>query len=128
MTITSKDFIELIKKEPDLNILDIRSDLEFETYALDYPVTHIPLHEVTPEKIIKTNKPTYVLCKAGPRAQKCADFLSSQGYKNLIVVDGGITGCAECGGNIDMKRDDVPIEQIQQAVQDSVQKFMTKHA
>ena len=125
MTITAADFVKLIETNPNLSVLDIRSALEFETLALSYPVTHIPLDNAKADMHGKTfNDPTYILCKAGPRAQMLNDYLHDIGQNHFIVIDGGILGCAENGAKIDIKRQDVTPTQIQEAVQLSVQQYM----
>jgi len=125
MTITAEKFVELMKGDKDLSILDIRSQLEFDTLALDYPATHIALDNAKADMHGKTFKdPTYILCKAGPRAQMLNDYLRDIGHNHFIVIDGGILGCAEHGADINIKRQDVSPNQIQEAVQLSVQQYM----
>lgn len=125
MTITAQEFVELIKTSNDLSVLDIRSQLEYDTLALAYPVTHIPLDNAKADINGSDFKdPTYILCKAGPRAQMLNDYLTDIGKTHFIVIDGGIMGSAEHGANISIKREDVTPTQIQEAVQMSVQAFM----
>jgi len=125
MTITAKDFVKLMEEHSGLSILDIRSELEFLTVALEYPVTHIPLDNAKADMHGKTFKyPTYILCKAGPRAQMLNDYLNDIGHNHFIVIDGGILECAEHGAAINIKRQDVSPHQIQEAVQLSVQQYM----
>lgn len=125
MTITAADFVKLIETNPDISVLDIRSELEFSTLALDYPVTHIPLDNAKADiKAEDFKDPTYILCKAGPRAQMLNDYLSDIGASHFIVIDGGILGSAEHGAKINIKRQDVTPIQIQEAVQLSVQQYM----
>lgn len=125
MTITAKDFVQLIKDQNDISVLDIRSQLEFDTVALEYPVTHIPLDDAKAQITADDFKdPTYILCKAGPRAQMLNDYLNDIGATHFIVIDGGILGSADHGANINIKREDVSPSQIQEAVQMSVQAYM----
>lgn len=123
--INAEEFVKLMQENTDLSILDIRSDLEFETLALDYPVTHIALDTIK-EDIhgYKFKDPTYILCKAGPRAQMLKDYLEDIGEDHFIVIHGGITGCADHGANINTKRQDVTHAQIIEACQLSIQQFM----
>ncbi len=125
--ITAADFVDLIKSQDDLNILDIRTNIEYQAYHLDYPTTHIPLHEVNADKInsiCAPNQPLYILCKAGPRAQKVSEFLTAQNIKNLIVIDGGILGCNDVHAPIKQEDTTITPDQIGTAIQESVQKFM----
>jgi rhodanese-related sulfurtransferase len=130
-TIPANDFADLIKKQDDILVLDIRTDIERNSVCLTYPSAHIPLHNLGLEKIAEVRqdntKPLYVLCKAGPRAQKAYEFMEAHGLDNLVVVEGGITGCAECLA--DLKQSDQPVTpaDIQNAIQQSVQEFMMKN-
>ncbi len=122
--IDASDFVSILQENNDLNILDIRTDIEFENLSLDYPVTHTPLHEINVTKQPKSEKETYILCKAGPRAFKLAEVLAENGHENLIVIDGGMIGCKSCGASIKESDTPAPMEEIMQAVQQSFQKFM----
>jgi rhodanese-related sulfurtransferase len=125
MTITAEEFVKLMKTDKELSILDIRSELEYETVALDYPVTHIALDNAKADMHGKTFKdPTYILCKAGPRAQMLNDYLRDIGEDHFIVIDGGLMGCAEYGADITVKRQDVTPAEIQEACQLSIQQYM----
>jgi len=125
MTISAEEFVKLMQTDKELSILDIRSELEYNTVALDYPVTHIALDNAKADMHGKAFKdPTYILCKAGPRAQMLNDYLADIGDTHFIVIDGGILGCAEHGADINVKRQDVTPGQIQEAVQLSVQQYM----
>lgn len=122
--IDASDFVSILQENNDLNILDIRTDIEFANLSLDYPVTHTPLHTVNVTEYPKTEKETYILCKAGPRAFKLAEILAQKGHENLIVIDGGITGCKSCSTPVKESNTPAPMENIMQAVQQSFQQFM----
>jgi len=125
MMISAEEFVKLMEEDKELSILDIRSELEFDTLALDYPTTHIALDNAKADMHGKDFKdPTYILCKAGPRAQMLNDYLRDIGNTHFIVIDGGILGCAEHGASINIKRQDISPNQIQEAVQMSVQQYM----
>ncbi|NQZ13779.1 MAG: rhodanese-like domain-containing protein [Alphaproteobacteria bacterium] len=126
--ISAEGFSTLMSEKPDLNILDIRTDLEYKNMALDYPVNHQPLHTIKPDEFTKTDTETFILCKAGPRAFKLAEILAMQGHENLIVIDGGITGLQACGAHLKLSETPVPMEAIMQAVQSSFQKFMVDNS
>ena len=122
--IDANDFVTFLKENKNLNILDIRTDIEHESLSLNYPVTHIALHEVNVGEHAKSEQETYILCKAGPRAFKLAEILAENGHENLIVIDGGMIGCKACGANVKESETPAPMEEIMQAVQQSFQKFM----
>ena len=47
--------------------------------------------------LIDKDASNYFLCGIGKRALKAAEYLSSLGYKNLYVIDGGIKAWIEAG-------------------------------
>ena len=130
--ISAAEFTNLIQTDPAVDVLDIRSTFEHDAYKLNYPAQHIPLHEIDPDILSEaraaTDKPVYVLCKMGPRAEKLCQLMTAYGQDNMIVVQGGITGCEASGAALE-KTDPFPsMEEIQNAVQDSFGKFMMRHA
>jgi len=123
-SITAADFTALMRDNPDLNILDIRTDLEMGALSLIQEVNHHPMHKINPDDFVKSDKPTYILCKMGPRAFTVAEALSAQGHKDLIVIDGGIMGCAQSGAPLNQSDAPPRTQEIMQAVQSSFQRFM----
>ena len=126
--IDAADFVSLIKGDKIINILDIRTHLEFDSLSLDHNVTHIPLHEIDVATHPKSEEETYILCKMGPRAFKLAEALAEQGHDHLIVIDGGIMGCVQSGAPLKSSESQPTPEEIMTAVQDSFQKFMMRNS
>ena len=128
--IDAANFSALMTQHKDLKILDIRTDIERAALSLQYPTTHIALHDIEIERINTihhNDSPLYVLCKAGPRAQKIAEYLQTHGITNLTVINGGILGCADHGSPLIHGDDPVTPDTIMHAIQESVQKFMMKN-
>jgi adenylyltransferase/sulfurtransferase len=75
-----------------LTILDVREPDELKMSQLASTV-NIPMSQLT-ERVgeLKQYKesPIVVMCKAGGRSSRCADFLRAQGFKEVINLDGGI--------------------------------------
>ncbi len=128
--ISAEEFTALTQTDPMLDVIDVRSDLEYQAYRLEYPVKHIPLHEIDMDALVAeraaTDKPLYVLCKAGPRAEKLCQLLCAFGQDDVVVVQGGVTGCMECACACEKAESQPDMSDIQAAVQDSVQKFIQK--
>ena len=43
------------------------------------------------------NKPVYVYCKAGVRGEKAADWLTQNGFKEVVNLEGGIQSWIDAG-------------------------------
>ncbi len=93
--ISAPEFIEQIQNANEkFYILDVRSEAEYKKARLTGIASdNVPLHEVP--DVVDTivnhcrHMPTYVLCKAGKRAQFAAMDIEAAGAENVIVIDGG---------------------------------------
>lgn len=126
--IDAAEFVKRIQDNNDIQVLDIRSDLEYCALCLDYALTHIPLDKIELDDHPRSDNDVYILCKMGPRAFKLAEALAQRGHENLVVIDGGIIGCAQSGANVEQSKNQPTPEEIIAAVQDSFQKFMMKNS
>lgn len=91
-------------------ILDVRTDIEHRAAALKMPHMHVPLDKLDAADFIKaqkldSNRPLYILCRAGGRAAKAAESFREVGLENVHVIDGGILNCETCG--VPVKKGDV---------------------
>jgi rhodanese-related sulfurtransferase len=81
---------------PGTVLLDVREDDEWQRgHAAD--ARHIPMGEV-PARLneIDPQATLYVICKAGGRSQKVAQFLAGNGYEP-VNVSGGMLAWANAG-------------------------------
>ena len=81
---------------PGAVLLDVREDDEWQRgHAAD--ARHIPMGEV-PARLneIDPQATLYVICKAGGRSQKVAQFLAGNGYEP-VNVRGGMLAWADAG-------------------------------
>ncbi|RMA97844.1 rhodanese-like domain-containing protein [Hydrogenothermus marinus] len=95
-----KEAYQMIKKEKDIYILDVRTPAEVKTDG-KIPKSHlIPLYEL-PKKVdkIPKNKKILVYCRSGNRSISASRLLSSLGYK-VYNINGGI---------IEWKKEGLPI-------------------
>ncbi len=90
-------------------LLDVRTPEEYQDgYIMDavnIPVTQLPdqleyLSEITAEK----SDPIVVYCRSGKRAQRAIDFLSSQGYSNLMHLEGDFGGWETANEEVSMQQ------------------------
>ena len=78
---------ELIRA--DHYLIDIRDE---ESFSISHIEGALNLSDKNIAEFVKTskkNKPTIIYCYKGISSQNAADYLSSQGFKDLYSVDGG---------------------------------------
>jgi rhodanese-related sulfurtransferase len=82
-------------------ILDVRTAMEHRDHHLACDHVHVPLDELSSETLaakgVRADQTVYLLCLRGGRARQAAEKLQGFGYGNVVVIDGGITACAESG-------------------------------
>ncbi len=47
--------------------------------------------------LIERDRPVYLMCRSGKRAQQAAERLAGRGFADLRVIDGGLQGWSEAG-------------------------------
>lgn len=82
---------ELKLDDPDLQLLDVRTEPEYLISAIPGAV-NIPLSELS-ERLdeLDARKPTVVVCKVGRRAYAGALLLQRRGFQDVKILDGGMT-------------------------------------
>jgi glyoxylase-like metal-dependent hydrolase (beta-lactamase superfamily II)/rhodanese-related sulfurtransferase len=89
--ISPRDATSLLKQDPQVKILDVRSALEFSQSHIE-PSINIPI-DMLSNKIgeLSQAKQNYlVLCHSGTRAAMAADMLLQSGIHTVKVIEGGI--------------------------------------
>ena len=85
---------DCLKAKENLTILDVREDWETKLCRIE-PSLHIPLNEL-PGRVQELSKdvPLVVLCHHGMRSLRAVLWLRSQGFENVVNLDGGIDSWA----------------------------------
>ena len=83
-------------------IIDVRTKMEHDEKRLRCNHIHLPLDQIDVQDFAKKNNlnhdsEIYFLCRSGGRARQAADKFANAGYKNLKIIDGGLTACEACG-------------------------------
>jgi rhodanese-related sulfurtransferase len=91
-TISPSQLSELIKNGQKIQLIDVRTPLEFrEVHATC--AKNIPLDKFVPSEVAKTqnnsSEPLYVICKSGGRGKQACDKLIAAGQTNVVNVEGG---------------------------------------
>lgn len=110
----------MANKSADICILDVRTAAEVKAAALP-DCLHIPLHELTPERLQaeiarsgKNGAAVYLLCQAGRRAEMAADQLSGKLDAELVVIDGGMNAVRQ--SNIPLTTADTNVISLERQV------------
>ncbi|HKU89075.1 MAG TPA: rhodanese-like domain-containing protein [Steroidobacteraceae bacterium] len=76
-------------------VLDVREDWELQLARIP-DVVHVPMSQV-PARLgeFSRDAETIVMCHAGGRSMRVAQFLASQGFGNVANLSGGIAAWSE---------------------------------
>ena len=103
-TVSPRALNEVIELGEQIHLVDVRTPAEYRSgHAVG--ALSIPLDQLTPEMLAKRlgdttagrQKPLYLTCKAGPRAEQAAERLMHNGMENLYLVDGGTDAWSKAG-------------------------------
>lgn len=100
-TITPQQLAELQKNNPKLDLIDVRTPVEFREAHVEF-ARNVPLNELSPPAWVQSHngsptEPLYVICRSGSRGrQACEKFLTA-GFTNIVNVEGGTLACIEAG-------------------------------
>lgn len=99
LLLKSDKFVEEVKKDPSIIVIDIRTPQEQAFVKLGYKNTlEMPLEELFETKNldrIPSDKRLVVVCHSGARAIPSALNLKMLGFKNVQVLENGIVGMAQ---------------------------------
>jgi hydroxyacylglutathione hydrolase len=97
--ISVDDLHNLIEKENELQILDVRREGEYESGHVPDAV-HSPLSRlqpIIPSLALDPTKPTAVICAGGYRSSAATSILKQHGFIKLFNVTGGTSAWIEAG-------------------------------
>ena len=92
-TITVQDLCLLLDRDESVLILDVRSDEELKRDGQIEKALHIHVTQIPNRKDeVSKNETVYVFCGSGMRSMIAASFLQDNGWKDLVVILGGMAG------------------------------------
>ena len=100
-TIAPARLHQLLKAQPDLQLLDVRTPVEYaEMHA--HPARNVPLDSLVPKELfgsgdLSEDQAVYLLCRTGGRAKKAAEKFAQEGFAEAVVVEGGTLAWNEVG-------------------------------
>lgn len=76
-------------------VLDVREDWELQLARIP-DVVHVPMNQI-PARLAELSRDaeTIVMCHAGGRSMRVAQYLSNQGFTNVANLAGGIAAWSE---------------------------------
>lgn len=84
---------KLLKEDPNSLVLDVRTPIEWDNFHLeDFNVRLIPVQELQDRfnELQDKNQLIVVTCRAGVRGAAASEFLSNNGFTNIVNVQGGL--------------------------------------
>jgi rhodanese-related sulfurtransferase len=100
-TITPQQLAELCKSKGKLDVIDVRTPVEFREVHVEV-ARNAPLDKLDPATVMRSrngskDEPLYLICRSGSRGrQACEKFLAA-GFTNVVNVEGGTLACIESG-------------------------------
>lgn len=90
--ITSNEFENEIKNNPNAVIIDVRTPGEYAAGHIPNAINIDIASAEFPDKInaLDRNKDYYVYCRSGGRSATACQYMSSVGFKNVYNLYGGI--------------------------------------
>lgn len=87
--ISALELSEILEKNPDAALIDVREQEEFDEVNLKGKL--IPLSEFEQRwQEVPRDQPVYIYCRSGRRSRTALEYLKKQGYTNGFNVTGGI--------------------------------------
>ena len=100
MLISDTQFIEI--QDTNYIIVDVRTAEEFESGHIQDAIHFDFYSESFQKEILSLDKSSSIIlyCRTQNRSAKTADFLKENGYKEIAVLEGGITSWVKNGNDL----------------------------
>ena len=98
--ISDYQFIEI--QDNDYTLVDVRTTEEYESGHIQNAINIDFYSESFEKEILLLNKSSSIIlyCRTQNRSTKTANFLLENGYKEIAVLDGGITSWVKNGNDL----------------------------
>jgi len=112
-TISIHDLQETLARNPQIDLIDVRTPAEFETYRVRGARLQ-PLDQLDCASMLQSrsanDSPLYVLCESGNRAKKAAEKFAASGFAHCVVIEGGTKAWAAAGLPVVCGRQTISLE------------------
>ncbi len=88
--ITAKELKNLITKNPNLCLLDVRDEWEFDTCHIEGSENISMADIASLIDSLEKDCEIVIICHHGNRSLQAAGFLKQQGFEDIIILSGGI--------------------------------------
>ena len=98
--ISESDFVEI--QDSDYTLIDVRTQDEFDLGHIDNAINLDFYSETFQKEILSLpkNEKIVLYCRTNNRSTKTANILKENGYRDIIVIRGGITEWVKNGNDI----------------------------
>ncbi|XZE21906.1 rhodanese-like domain-containing protein [Pirellulaceae bacterium SH449] len=113
-TITATELNKLIANGEKLQVIDVRTPVEFREVHINI-AKNVPLDRLNPQEVMASrngasSQPLYIVCRSGARGgQACQKFLEA-GYSNVVNVEGGTMACIREGMAVTRGKKGIPLQ------------------
>tara|TARA_Y100000994_G_C15529021_1_gene374959 strand:- start:71 stop:463 length:393 start_codon:yes stop_codon:yes gene_type:complete len=97
--ISESEFLEL---SDDFELIDVRTKSEFESGFIENALNIDFFSDTFESDVLSLNKNSKIIlyCRTNNRSTKTANFLKKNGFKDISVIEGGITDWVKNGNDI----------------------------
>ena len=97
--ISNSEFIEL---SIDFELIDVRTKSEYESGFIERALNIDFFSDTFESDVLSLNKNSKIIlyCRTNNRSSKTANLLKKNGFKNISVIEGGITDWVKNGNDI----------------------------
>ena len=99
-TITPKQLFERTQAGNGVELIDVRTPVEFEEVHVDF-ARNVPLDRLEAAKLASgrddSAEPLYVICRSGSRGKQACEKIHAAGYTNVVNVEGGTQAWDQAG-------------------------------
>ena len=112
-TISIYDLQETLEQNPQIDLIDVRTPAEFETYHIAGARLQ-PLDQLDYASRLRSqganSSPLYLLCESGNRAKRAAEKFAGSGFEHCVVIEGGTKAWADAGLPVVRGRQTISLE------------------